>query len=93
MQKLRKKGNMPEGFFRKGSNESWRSDLSAAEIQSVEYLLADLMDELAYERVNKGEIVRPAVIKTHNMKKQLKSWFRNTLFFDLLRKIKQRLLG
>ncbi len=93
MQKLRKKGNMPKGFFRKGMSDGWKSDLSEAEVQSVEYLLKDLMDELNYELVNKGDIPVPVIVKRYYMKKKLKQRIRQTLIFDLLRKVKQRLTG
>jgi len=93
MQKLKKKGNMPKGFFRKGLSDGWKTDLTAAEIQSVEYLLKDLMDDLGYERVNQGDIARPAIVKRYYMKKQLKLRLRQTPVFNLLRKIKQRLIG
>lgn len=69
------------------------TDLTAAEIQSVEYLLKNLMDDLGYERVNQGDIARPAIVKRYYMKKQLKLRLRQTLVFDLLRKIKRRLIG
>jgi len=93
MKKLRKKANMPKGFFRKGSSEGWKSDLSAAEVLTVEYLLRDLMDVFSYERVNAGEIARPVALKLHMIKKQIKYGLRNTWAFNLLRKIKQRLVG
>ncbi|VAW70207.1 hypothetical protein MNBD_GAMMA09-2023 [hydrothermal vent metagenome] len=93
MKKLRKKGNMPKGFFRKGSSEGWKSDLSAADVQAVEYLLKDIMDDFSYKRVNTGELSKPVALKLHSIKKQIKGWLRNTWVFALLRKFKKRLIG
>ncbi|HED33655.1 MAG TPA: sulfotransferase [Gammaproteobacteria bacterium] len=93
MQKLKKKGNMPKGFFRKGLSDGWKTDLTTAEVQSVEYQLKDLMDDLGYERVNKGDISEPAIVKHYYMKKSLKLRLKKTLIFNLLRKVKRRLTG
>jgi len=93
IQKLRKKANMPKGFFRKGLSDGWKSELSASDIKSVEYLLADVMDDLGYERVNKGKILTPLKINIFNARKRFIKWLKNTFLFNLLRKIKERILG
>ncbi len=50
IERLRKqKGLAPQGFFRKGSPEGWRDELSASETRIIEYIAADLMEELGYE--------------------------------------------
>jgi hypothetical protein len=39
----------PEGFYRKGTSDSWREDLSNSDIGVIEYVTGDLMKELGYE--------------------------------------------
>jgi len=41
----------PDGFFGKGRSDSWREDLTKGQLETVEFLAADLMAELGYERV------------------------------------------
>jgi len=93
MQKLRKKGNMPRGFFRKGQKEGWKSELSSEEIMTIEYCLSDLMDDLNYERVNKGQIPKTSIFRYYELKKRLSSWLRNSKLLEPLREIKHSLLG
>lgn len=91
--KLRKKANMPQGFFRKGESEGWKDELSAVEIKTVEYMLKELMDELAYERVNKNSLMPPLKVVFYNMKNDFYNWLRSTFAFNILRNIKRRILG
>jgi len=92
IQKLRKKGNMPKGFFRKGLAEGWKSELSKKEIRMVEYLLSDLMTETGYEK-SVSNTTEPLGLKVYYLKKNLLTGLKNTAVYDLLRKIKRRLLG
>jgi hypothetical protein len=39
----------PENFYRKGTAESWRDDLSLSDVRVIEYIAGDLMDALGYE--------------------------------------------
>lgn len=91
--KLRDKANMPKGFFRKGLKEGWKTELTATDIQCIEYLLSDIMDDLGYERINNGKIEIPLKLRIYNSKKKLANWLRNTSVYNLLRKVKRRLLG
>ena len=93
IKKLRKKANMPKGFFRKGLKDGWKSEMSASEIKSVEYLLSELMDDLSYERVNKGSIKLPLLISFYNARKNFSNWFRSSLPFKILKSIKNKVLG
>ena len=48
--RLRKqKGLAPKGFFRKGSAEGWRDELSVSDKKVMEYLAGDLLEEMGYE--------------------------------------------
>lgn len=50
IEKLRKqKGLAPQGFFRKGSAEGWRDELSASDMRVIEYIAGDLMEGMGYE--------------------------------------------
>lgn len=50
LDKLRKqKGLAPKGFFRKGSAEGWRDELSLSDKKVMEYIAGDLLDEMGYE--------------------------------------------
>jgi hypothetical protein len=39
------------GFFRKGTADGWKDDLSRNEIRVIEYLAQDLMQDLGYQRL------------------------------------------
>lgn len=93
IKKLRKKANMPKGFFRKGLHDGWKSELSSSDIKIVEYMLADLMGDLSYQCVNDAKMIRPFKITINNFKYNLSIWFRKTIIFDVLKKIKKRFLG
>ncbi len=49
IEKIKKKGKAPDGFFRRGSTD-WESELSRSEIKLVEYCSKDLMEKLGYPR-------------------------------------------
>jgi len=46
---LRQGSRAPSGFFRNGSVDSWRRELSAWQIRVVEHLAGDVMERLGYE--------------------------------------------
>lgn len=50
-------GSEPKGFYGRGERESWREDLSRAQLRAVEYLCSKLMAELGYARVT--SVLRP----------------------------------
>ncbi len=52
-------GNEPQGFFRKGTANAWREDLSAGELRLVEHITGDLMAELGYTPVFRLKRRRP----------------------------------
>ncbi len=43
----------PEGFFRKGSIDTWREEMSLTRVSAVEYIAGDLMNELDYKPIGK----------------------------------------
>ena len=48
--RLRKQKDFaPKGFFRKGSAEGWRDELSVSDKKVMEYLAGDLLEEMGYE--------------------------------------------
>ena len=48
--RLRKQeGVAPKGFFRKGSAEGWRDELSLSDKRVMEYLAGDLLEEMGYK--------------------------------------------
>ena len=49
IEKLRKHTEAPKGFFRRGSAEGWREDLSSSELRVVEYVARDAMAAWGYE--------------------------------------------
>ena len=93
LKKLRKKANMPKGFFRNGKTEGWKNELSSYEVKCIEYLLADIMDSLGYKRVNQGNITKPYRLRIYCMKKNVLQWTRKTPLFGLLRTVSHRILG
>lgn len=44
----------PEGFYRKGEAEGWRSDLSSGDVAIVEASVGPLMRQLGYEMISSG---------------------------------------
>ena len=53
----------PAGFFRKGEVSGWKTELSPAEIRTVEYLGGDLMGELGYELQNPRPVPMPTRLR------------------------------
>lgn len=49
----------PEQFFRKGKTDSWRQELSEADLRSVEFLAGPLMEELGYRAERETSRRRP----------------------------------
>ncbi|MGH7562441.1 MAG: sulfotransferase, partial [Gemmatimonadales bacterium] len=48
--RMRQMNTQTKGFFRKGETDSWRGDLTSADVRVVEYIAGGLMDELGYRR-------------------------------------------
>jgi len=46
--RLREVAHAPDGFFRKGSGDAWRSELRPSEVAAIERLAGGLMAELGY---------------------------------------------
>jgi len=67
LENMRKKEVMPKGFFRKGEKSGWQDELSTKEIRCIEYMLADLLDEFGYARLNKVNIRRPAIVTRYEV--------------------------
>jgi hypothetical protein len=56
------------GFFRKGTVDAWKDDLSPNEIRTVEYLARDLMQALGYQRtVPASRASKPFRVTVHNV--------------------------
>lgn len=49
----------PDGFFREGATEGWRSDLRDDQIRLVEYLCSTEMEELGYAETERGYALGP----------------------------------
>jgi len=49
----------PEGFFRRGETEGWRTELTRAQVRELECRLGDLMPELGYAPISPRPAVRP----------------------------------
>ncbi len=47
--RLRKKGKMPDGFFRRGVKDGWRSELSKRDVALIECAAADTMAQFSYQ--------------------------------------------
>ena len=82
MDKLRKSARGPANFFRKGEAEGWRNELSAKQIETIEYLCADTMDAMDYERVNATFAGPPSLIVKNERKKRMveksRQWVRES---------------
>jgi len=48
---LRSKTKMPPNFYRKGSPDGWREEISRSELRVLEYLLGTEMEKLGYPRM------------------------------------------
>ncbi len=49
LDKLRQKASAPSGFFRKGSADAWRQEISRSQLRTVEYIAGSQMTRLGYE--------------------------------------------
>ena len=49
IEKLRKHTSMPQGFFRRGTSDGWRSDLSGSELRTIEYIAREEMGKHGYD--------------------------------------------
>lgn len=71
----------PSAFFRRGAVQGWKEELSASDIEAVEYVCADLMDELGYERVNKSFSQPPAPVRRRQKRRRrmdaCRAWIRD----------------
>ena len=50
LDRLRKSGHGPRGFFRKGQASGWRSEVPRSKVEVIEFDCASLMSELGYDR-------------------------------------------
>jgi hypothetical protein len=56
------------GFFRKGTADGWKDDLSPNEVRTVEYLARDLMQALGYQRaVQAPKASKPFRVTVHSV--------------------------
>ena len=53
----------PPDFFRRGETDSWRKDLSDADVRTLEYLVQDLMVEFGYPLATRGPRRRPVAVR------------------------------
>ncbi len=73
IEKMQKSSHAPKGFFRKGEVKGWRNEMSASEIQTVEYISADLMRELGYELKNSYPVAEPVRVRMRRKSQGMKS--------------------
>lgn len=57
--KLRKNTDAPRGFFRRGSAEGWKEELSGSELRAVEYVAREEMAAWGYERIHPRSDTKP----------------------------------
>ena len=91
--KMRDTSILPEGFFRKGRTEGWHSELSRGEIDSIEYILQDLMDELGYKRVNEGRVRMPGLLKRYYAARYVYRLLGRISPFRAIQSVKRKLIG
>jgi Sulfotransferase family len=52
----------PQGFYRKGGTESWRTELTRREAYLIEHLTRDLMNELGFVASSRRKIIFPLIV-------------------------------
>ena len=74
-------GSEPKDFFRQGTPDGWRADLTSADVALVEYIAGDLLDDYKFERTTPAGGPRPA---------SLVRWERRRRASSALRRIGER---
>lgn len=81
----------PPGFYRKGSVDSWRDDLSQRDVRAVEYIAGDLMRAYGYPASSPrgGSADKPMRVKTREILESLEWRARRGLAwgFDTARRL------
>ncbi|TAL87926.1 MAG: sulfotransferase [Rhodanobacter sp.] len=79
----------PPGFYRKGAVDSWVDDLSARNLQSIEYLAGDLMREFGYAAVTKfaARTRKPRSLKRRELLSSLE-WRANRAIARVFQKVR-----
>jgi len=57
--KLRENTDAPQGFFRRGSADGWKEELSGSELRAVEYVAREELAAWGYERVHPRSDTKP----------------------------------
>ena len=71
LDRLRKSGHGPSGFFRKGQAQAFSTELSRSMIETIEYDCAGLMQELGYEPTLANGGPRPLSMRLRNRLKRI----------------------
>lgn len=63
--KLRKNTKAPSGFFRRGSADGWKEELSGSELRTVEYVAREEMERWGYKRLHPRSNKKPLRVSLH----------------------------